>query len=121
MQSAFRMEKEDKKAAAEGPEDEEYDESVNLNLTESEAEEPNPMEGTSSAAPAAALGMSPAALAESDNEDVIDRDTIQWKMIIHLIEILFTNDSVEPKKRNKLNLLLNPSVNIFLLNCFPAW
>ena len=67
MQSAFRMEEEDK------------DESVNLHLTEteeSEAEEPNPQEGTSSAAP----GMSPAALAASDNEDVIDRDPIQWKM-----------------------------------------
>ena len=78
MQSAFRMEKEDKKSA-EGPEE---DESVNLHLTEteeSEAEEPNPMEGTSSAAPAtpAAPMMSPAALAASDNEDVIDRDQIQ--------------------------------------------
>ena len=72
MQSAFRMEKEDNKSA-EGPEE---DESVNLHLTEteeSEAEGPNPLEGTSSAAP----GMSPAALAASDNEDVIDRDPIQ--------------------------------------------
>ena len=73
MQSAFRMEKEDK------------DESVNLHLTEteeSEAEEPDPQEGTrgTSSAWSFAPRMSPAALAASDNEDVIDRDPIQWGM-----------------------------------------
>ena len=76
MQSAFRMEKVDKKSAEEGPEE---DESVNLHLTESEAEEPNPQEGTSSAW-SFAPRMSPAALAASDDEDVIDRDPIQWRM-----------------------------------------
>ena len=76
MQSAFRMEKEDKKSA-EGPEE---DESVNLHLTESEAEEPNLQEGTpGTSAWSFAPGMSPAALAASDNEDVIDRDPNQWK------------------------------------------
>jgi len=64
MQSAFRMEEEDK------------DESVNLHLTEteeSEAEEPNPQEGTQgTSAWSFAPRMSPAALAASDNEDVID-------------------------------------------------